>query len=460
MLSRFLKVLNSITTQKPSLLPSMKAALFIALCFCSSARSAMVTFPADLEFYKVHTPFEHIQYSLPKNADVLVDEMESYFLSRNWVRTHSNQSSDTKTTYSKEAYSLISDMHAERLPAIRAHDLKKDNRIVKKWKRTQRWEDWSEVPQPKTIYTKGYKSNCFWYNSPAIQASTQGATNSFKDQLKICLQTLGGNNTTLTVVPYTLHFIDGRYQIGVGQVGISWLDWLDGVRSASEVASFKEAVSATKQKKIGGSVIESGPAVRSGTGFFINSRAIATNQHVIDGCTQVNVVGKDMATVVAQDEANDLAILFSSSSNTDYLQIAQGNVALGDDILVYGYPLQSVLSPTIHLTKGSVSSLAGLQGNSSYFQMTAPIQPGNSGGPVVNENGLVVGVTTSTLSPRFAMSKLGTIPQGVNFAVRATLLANLMEIYGIAAGASRQSEGYADAEFIEGSVVSLWCEEQ
>ena len=449
-----------INSQKSLVLQSINAVLLIALCFCSSARSAMDSFPVELTLYKVHTPFEHLQYSLPKNADVIAEEMESYFLSRNWVRIRSQKSLDYKTNLSREVHSLSRDVLAERLPLLRARDMKRDKRVLKKWKRTKRWKDWIEEPAFKSIYSEGYKTNCFWYNSPAIEASIQGSTISFKDQLAICLQTLGGNNTTIHVTPSTLHFIDGRYQSAAGQIGILWLDWLDGVRSASEVASFKQAVSVTKPKKIAGSDIASGPAVRSGTGFFVNSRAIVTNQHVIDGCTKVKVVGKDLATVVAQDEANDLAILFSSSSNRNYLQIAQGNVTLGDDLLVYGYPLQSVLSPTIHLTKGSVSSLAGLQGNSAYFQMTAPIQPGNSGGPVVNENGLVVGVTTSTLSPRFAMSELGTVPQGVNFAVRATLLANLMEIYGIVAGADRQSEDYVGAEFTEGAVVSLWCEEQ
>ena len=164
----------------------------------------------------------------------------------------------------------------------------------------------------------------------------------------------------------------------------------------------------------------------------------------------------DPASIVAQDVANDLAILFSKSSSQDFLHLSSANVSLGEDISVYGYPLQSVLSPTIHLTKGSVSSLAGLQGNSAFFQMTAPIQPGNSGGPVINKNGLVVGVTTSTLSPTFAINRLGTIPQGVNFAVRTTMLTNLLEVYGISVG--EHSNSKREAEVTENAVVLLTCE--
>ena len=436
---------------------SLRASLYLCLFLSASAWSALTTFPLDLHLYKAHTPFEHLQYSVTNDASALDDAIRKHFSARGWVLSQSSQNSGYKTSLSLEAHLLVGDVARERLAAFRERDFRKDKRIIKKWKRTRRWKDWAGEPHYRNVPAVGHSTSCLYFRSPVINASISGAANTFKEQIAICMQSSEGNQTSVIVTPQTLHFIDGFYQAATGQIGVLWINWLDGTGLASEVAALKLGITSTAPVE-GRSpdAEESSPTLRSGTGFFVSNKAVVTNQHVIDGCSQVKINSDNSATVVAQDVANDLAILFSKSSSQDFLRLSAANVSLGDDISVYGYPLQSVLSPTIHLTKGSVSSLAGLQGNSAFFQMTAPIQPGNSGGPVIDKNGLVVGVTTSTLSPTFAINRLGTIPQGVNFAVRTTMLTNLLEVYGIAVG--ERSDTQRESEITENAVVLLTCE--
>ena len=101
--------------------------------------------------------------------------------------------------------------------------------------------------------------------------------------------------------------------------------------------------------------------------------------------------------------------------------------SLGSDVSVFGYPLSDMMSEKhISLTKGSVSSLAGMDGNLSNFRFTAPVQPGNSGGPIVSKEGKVVGITRAVLG-KTVLEKGDFLPQNVNFGIRSSLLINMME---------------------------------
>ena len=93
-----------------------------------------------------------------------------------------------------------------------------------------------------------------------------------------------------------------------------------------------------------------------------------------------------------------------------------------------GFPVSSVLGQEAKYTEGVVSSLSGIKGASSFLQITVPIQPGNSGGPLVNERGEVVGIITSTAAILPFIKESGTLPQNINWAVKADYLRPLIEL--------------------------------
>ena len=131
--------------------------------------------------------------------------------------------------------------------------------------------------------------------------------------------------------------------------------------------------------------------------------------------------GESAAIVVARDEASDLALLKIAAEVAGAVaSFRQGRgIRPGDDIVVGGFPLRSYLASEIHVTTGSVSALAGPGDDRRFFQMTAPVQPGNSGGPVLDSSGNVVGVVMAKLNAIEIAYATGDIPQNVNFAVGA-----------------------------------------
>jgi TPR repeat protein len=165
----------------------------------------------------------------------------------------------------------------------------------------------------------------------------------------------------------------------------------------------------------------------SGTGFLVSKNGVfATNYHVIDGCGRIVVDEKD-AKLVLQDKTNDLALIKVDKTYDKVSRLSYRSPALGSDVSVFGYPLSDMMSEKhISLTKGSVSSLAGMDGNLSNFRFTAPVQPGNSGGPIVSKEGKVVGITRAVLG-KTVLEKGDFLPQNVNFGIRSSLLINMME---------------------------------
>ena len=204
----------------------------------------------------------------------------------------------------------------------------------------------------------------------------------------------------------------------------------------------------------------------SGSGFLISREGyLVTNYHVIGNCKFVSIEfegNEYQADVVETDKINDLAILKGSFKNKNFLKIKDSGAVLGEDILVLGYPLSSSLSDSVKITKGVVSSLSGINNDNNMIQIDAAIQPGNSGGPVLNMSGLVVGVASSGLDASQFFENKGYIPQNVNFAISTNTLSDFLKTNKIKFESS-SLEDYANystkkiASIGEPNTVRLFC---
>ena len=159
----------------------------------------------------------------------------------------------------------------------------------------------------------------------------------------------------------------------------------------------------------------------TGTAFTVSSEGHAlTNHHVINGCAEVKVAGREgLVKVITSDSVNDLALLQLPRQIDNYAKLNPntGKLRQGEDIIVFGYPLNFALSSGGNLTPGTLSALTGLGNNTNQIQITAPIQPGSSGSPVMDKKGDVVGVVSMKLDDGELTKLTGQIGQNVSFAV-------------------------------------------
>lgn len=168
-------------------------------------------------------------------------------------------------------------------------------------------------------------------------------------------------------------------------------------------------------------------APRTGTGFYIgNSGFIITNAHVIGDFKDIRLRRHDGEVVSVElfytDLGKDLALLKSSPSPHYLVLSDKFAVEKGARVYAIGYPLAGLQGVESKITDGVVSSLSGLFNDSALFQITNPIQPGNSGGPLVDANANLVGVIVSTVDAQRFIQATGSIPQNINFAIKKDVL--------------------------------------
>jgi Trypsin-like peptidase domain len=190
----------------------------------------------------------------------------------------------------------------------------------------------------------------------------------------------------------------------------------------------------------------------TGTGFAVSEQGdLVTNEHVISDCAQsaggryagtVKVQQGDRAyvgAVTASDKSVDLAIVRLSptvsgppSKPSSVATLRQSPpLRAGDQAIAYGFPLRGALATEGNLTIGNVSALRGLRNNPNYIQITTPIQPGNSGGPLLDSEGNVIGVVAAKLDAIKTMRATGDVPQNINFAVELTILKRFLQLHGV-----------------------------
>ncbi len=193
------------------------------------------------------------------------------------------------------------------------------------------------------------------------------------------------------------------------------------------------------------------PTVAGGSGFLVSRTLVVTNFHVVDGLDNAHCFIDNVpfeAVVLARDRDNDLALLRLASPAQDTIQPLKlgraSKVKRGQKVHALGYPLTDVLGSELRAHTGIVSSLSGYEGRSTQFQVEMSLNPGNSGGPLLDEHGHVVGVVTSKLGIGH-MLRTGNVPEGVAFAVKA----DLIEVLAAAVGASDEIAHAAEGDPME-----------
>ncbi len=197
-----------------------------------------------------------------------------------------------------------------------------------------------------------------------------------------------------------------------------------------------------------------------GTGFFVNPSNLLTNNHVVDKCKNIELVNngyRTSAIILALDPRNDLAILTATKPNNKSLLFRAGKgIRIGNEVIVLGYPLGELLGSGIKLTTGDVSSMTGIVNDVTAMQITAPVQPGNSGGPLLDKSGNVVGVIYS----RVEKSLSGRLVQNVNLAIKSNVAQMFLDTNSIDynTAISKNKKDVADiANTVQDGIVQVVC---
>ena len=194
--------------------------------------------------------------------------------------------------------------------------------------------------------------------------------------------------------------------------------------------------------------------IGSGTAFAVTKDGhLVSNYHVVSECSSLRFQLPGAlpieATIVSTNEGSDLALLKVDSTTAPAPFRDQGRIRLGDEIVVYGFPLLGDLSSNGNLTSGLVSALSGLGDDLSTYQISAQIQPGNSGGPVFDQFGAVVGVVVSTANQDYFAQQSGNIPQNVNFAITSDITQSFLRANNIKYEVSESSDPLSAADIAE-----------
>jgi TPR repeat protein len=179
------------------------------------------------------------------------------------------------------------------------------------------------------------------------------------------------------------------------------------------------------------------PQRTTGSGFVVSQDgSVLTNSHVVRDCRNIRVTLEgqppQVASLLQRDADNDMAVLKTTLQPTDVARFREDKpMRSGDGVVAIGYPLSNLLSREPNVTAGVVSALAGLRGDKRHYQVTAPIQNGNSGGPLADMSGNIVGIVTATLR---ANANSDRVLQNVNFAIKSDLARKFLSDSNVAFG--------------------------
>ena len=198
----------------------------------------------------------------------------------------------------------------------------------------------------------------------------------------------------------------------------------------------------------------------TGTGFYLAAQTLVTAQHVVAGCARITLADDRPLELLAEDADLDVAVLRAPAPAPRWLTLADGDLRLGQQVHAAGFPYYAIAGTSLNLTSGNVSALAGVDDDRRFFTFSAPVQPGNSGGPLIDSRGGVRGLVVARLSEDYIVETTGSLPQNVNYALGAGELARFLRENRVDAGRGGLG-GYdmadgAPAAFAE-AVVPIVC---
>jgi S1-C subfamily serine protease len=227
------------------------------------------------------------------------------------------------------------------------------------------------------------------------------------------------------------------------------------------------------------------PQSGSGSGFFVSKMGhVITNAHVVQNCKKITIgdnANKQVsAELINTDRSNDLALLklstleMASAESKSLIQklsivvvplaskglLRSDDVKLGEKVLVAGYPFGELFSNTIKVTTGVVSATRGAGDDSGQFQLDAAVQPGNSGGPIYDSSGNIVGVVISQLDKLKMAKAIGTLPELVNFGIKASTVRQFLTSSGLPSKKSERTEEKSTeqlAEIAKNQALMVMC---
>jgi serine protease Do len=171
------------------------------------------------------------------------------------------------------------------------------------------------------------------------------------------------------------------------------------------------------------------PTTAYGTGFYVSGDGhVITNRHLADNCVAMRTSDGIALSLIDKDKDADLALLRAAGKEpASIAYFRQSKAVVGETIIVFGYPLPGLLSSSGITTNGTVNALSGIGNNADIMQISAPVQPGNSGGPLFDQYGRVIGVVVAKLDAAKVADLTGDIPQNVNFAIKAEKVFDLLK---------------------------------
>lgn len=203
------------------------------------------------------------------------------------------------------------------------------------------------------------------------------------------------------------------------------------------------------------------PSRGSGTGFFVSTTALVTAEHVISRCRKVTLEDGTPLVVLGRDAALDLAVLLSARPAPAVLPLnTRDAVQLGAPAVALGYPFSDLFAQGLTVTWGNVSALPRPGDPARRLMVTAPVQPGNSGGPLLDGSGRVIGVVVSRADDLAVLKDTGSLPQNINFAVSIPPLREFLNRHGLGLPATHPPETSLKSgipQHVQDAVAQVLC---